>query len=71
MSDLADRRPLSKLHAVETRAARIYPNLHLPAHLRSLPAHAREAIGKAIDAGIARLLLDHRGEIVVAWSARA
>jgi hypothetical protein len=67
MSDLAEPCPLSKLHAVETRAARIYPNLHLPAHLRSLPAHAREAIGKAIDAGVARLVLDASGSALVMW----
>jgi hypothetical protein len=71
MNKIAHRRSQANTLWVEQPTPRINPDLHLPARLRSLPAHAREAIGKAIDAGVARLLLDQRGEIVVAWSARS
>jgi hypothetical protein len=71
MSDLAERRPLSKLHAVETRAARIYPNLHLPARLADLPSRARTRVGSLLDSGAIRYLRDDDGAVVVVWSARA
>ena len=66
--NIASPSPSEKRPAV---APRIFdPELRLPAHLRSLPAHAREAIGRAIDAGIARLVLDASGRVLVARAAR-
>jgi hypothetical protein len=71
MSDLAERRQLSKLHAVETRAARIYPSLRLPARLADLSSRARARVGSLLDDGRIRYLLDDDGAVVVVWSARA
>lgn len=67
MSERADK-ALAYAERGWPAAPRIFSRLgvRLPTPLRCLPAATREAIGKAIDAGTARLLLDHRGEIVVA-----
>jgi hypothetical protein len=49
------------------RAARIYPDLHLPARLADLPSRVRTRVGSLLDDGRIRYLRDDDGSVLVAW----
>jgi hypothetical protein len=66
MPKLAPPHSFSNKNRVEQPTPRVNPALRLPCRLASLPVHAREAVGRAIDAGIARMVFGSRGEILVA-----